>query len=193
MLSIVLAVSAGAVAIAPGMVWGIAFDRIVPGAIIPDRSAGRAYIVWEVRLPRVILAGLVGAGLVPVGGCGPAIGDAQSTGRSTPAGHLVWRGLRCDCRPVAHRLVPRTSHGPVDVLWRRTARHNACPWRCQRCRCQHCRPPRTSGRGGQLCHHGLRQYTDLSGPTRLPASPWRLKIYRLASSPDWSEACSSSG
>ncbi|PJF11249.1 ABC transporter permease [Pseudorhodobacter sp. MZDSW-24AT] len=66
-LSIVLAVSVGAVAIPPGTVWGIALDRILPGVVTPDWSAGRANIVWEIRFPRVILAGLVGAGLGLVG------------------------------------------------------------------------------------------------------------------------------
>lgn len=65
--SIVLAVSVGAVAIPPGTVWAIAFDRLVPGLVTPDWSAGRANIVWEIRFPRVILAGLVGAGLGIVG------------------------------------------------------------------------------------------------------------------------------
>ena len=66
-LSVVLAVSVGAVAIPPGTVWGIALDRIAPGLVTPDWSLGRANIVWEIRFPRVILAGLVGAGLGLVG------------------------------------------------------------------------------------------------------------------------------
>lgn len=66
-LSVVLAVSMGAVAIPPGVVWGIALDRIAPGLVVPDWSAGRANIVWEIRFPRAILAGLVGAGLGLVG------------------------------------------------------------------------------------------------------------------------------
>lgn len=66
-LSIVFAVSLGAVAIPPGVVWGIALDRIAPGLVVPDWSAGRANIVWEIRFPRAILAGLVGAGLGLVG------------------------------------------------------------------------------------------------------------------------------
>ena len=65
--SIVLAVSVGAVALPPGTGWAIAFDRLVPGLVTPDWSAGRANIVWEIRFPRVILAGLVGAGLGIVG------------------------------------------------------------------------------------------------------------------------------
>lgn len=66
-LSIVLAVSVGAVAIPPGAVWGIALDQISPGLVTPDWSAGRQSIVWDIRFPRVILAGLVGAGLGLVG------------------------------------------------------------------------------------------------------------------------------
>lgn len=66
-LSVVLAVSVGAVAIPPGTVWAIALDRVVPGLVASDWSAGRANIVWEIRFPRVILAGLVGAGLGLVG------------------------------------------------------------------------------------------------------------------------------
>lgn len=66
-LSVVLAVSVGAVAIPPGMVWGIVLDRALPGLVTPDWSAGRESIVWDIRLPRVILAALVGAGLGLVG------------------------------------------------------------------------------------------------------------------------------
>ncbi|MBL9046864.1 MAG: iron ABC transporter permease [Tabrizicola sp.] len=65
--SIVLAVSVGAVAIAPRTVWAIALDHLVPGLITPDWSAGQASIVWDIRFPRVVLAGLVGAGLGLVG------------------------------------------------------------------------------------------------------------------------------
>ena len=66
-LSIVVAVSVGAVAIPLGTVWGVALERIAPGLFIPDWSAGHANIVWEIRFPRVVLAGLVGAGLGIVG------------------------------------------------------------------------------------------------------------------------------
>jgi len=66
-LSIVLAVSVGAVAIPPVTVWAIAVDHLVPGLVTPDWSAGHENIVWEIRFPRVILAALVGAGLGLVG------------------------------------------------------------------------------------------------------------------------------
>lgn len=65
--SIVVAVSVGAVAIPLGTVWGVALDRALPGLVTPDWSAGHASIVWDIRFPRVILAGLVGAGLGLVG------------------------------------------------------------------------------------------------------------------------------
>ena len=67
LVSVVVAVSVGAVAIPLGTVWGIALDRILPGMVTPDWSAGRENIVWEIRFPRVVLAGLVGAGLGLVG------------------------------------------------------------------------------------------------------------------------------
>jgi iron complex transport system permease protein len=66
-VSVIVAVSVGAVAIPLGTVWGIALDRILPGIVTPDWSAGRENIVWEIRFPRVVLAGLVGAGLGLVG------------------------------------------------------------------------------------------------------------------------------
>jgi iron complex transport system permease protein len=67
LVSVVVAVSVGAVAIPLGTVWGIALDHLAPGLTTPDWSVGRANIVWEIRFPRVLLAGLVGAGLGLVG------------------------------------------------------------------------------------------------------------------------------
>ena len=67
LFSVVVAVSVGAVAVPLATVWGVALDRILPGIVTPDWSAGRANIVWEIRFPRVVLAGLVGAGLGLVG------------------------------------------------------------------------------------------------------------------------------
>ncbi len=66
-LSISAAVSIGAVPIPLGMVWGVIVDKLFPGLVTPDWSAGRAAIVWEIRLPRALLAALVGAGLALVG------------------------------------------------------------------------------------------------------------------------------
>ena len=66
-VSIVVGVSIGSVTIAPGTVWNVVFSE----ATGMDTSAGVPnnvrQIVWELRLPRVLLAGLVGAGLSIVG------------------------------------------------------------------------------------------------------------------------------
>lgn len=45
----------------------MALDHVFPGLVAPDWTEGRANIVWEIRFPRVLLAGLVGAGLGIVG------------------------------------------------------------------------------------------------------------------------------
>ncbi len=68
--SVVLAVSVGAVPVPFGTVWAIALHHFAPGLVTPDWSTGRGNIVWEIRFPRVLLAGLVGAGL---GGVGAAL------------------------------------------------------------------------------------------------------------------------
>jgi iron complex transport system permease protein len=65
--SVIIAVSVGAVAIPFATVWGIAFDRVLPGIIAQDWSTSRESIVMEIRFPRTLLAGLVGAGLGVVG------------------------------------------------------------------------------------------------------------------------------
>lgn len=67
LLSISVAVSLGAVAVPLGTVWGIMADRILPGLLTPDWTTGQAAIVWEIRLPRALLAAMVGAGLALVG------------------------------------------------------------------------------------------------------------------------------
>jgi iron complex transport system permease protein len=66
-LAIILAVSVGAVPVPVPTVWGVVLDQLAPGLVTQDWSTGQANIVWEIRFPRVILAGLVGAGLGLVG------------------------------------------------------------------------------------------------------------------------------
>jgi iron complex transport system permease protein len=66
-LSVSVAVSVGAVSVPLPTVWGIIANKIIPGLVTPDWSAGRESIVWDIRLPRAILACLVGAGLAIVG------------------------------------------------------------------------------------------------------------------------------
>lgn len=65
--STLFAVSIGAVQVGPAQVWGIVVDRLAPGSVTPTWTAAQAQIVWEFRLPRALLALLVGAGLAVVG------------------------------------------------------------------------------------------------------------------------------
>ncbi|MFD9941242.1 FecCD family ABC transporter permease [Nonomuraea sp. NPDC059023] len=65
--STLAAVSIGAVHVGPAQVWGIVADRLIPGAAVPSWTPAQAQIVWEFRLPRALLALLVGAGLAVVG------------------------------------------------------------------------------------------------------------------------------
>ncbi|WP_395819712.1 FecCD family ABC transporter permease [Devosia sp.] len=67
MLSVMLAVSIGAVGIPLDLVWSVVLNHLFPGSVEQSWSAGRDNIVWEVRLPRVILGALVGASLALVG------------------------------------------------------------------------------------------------------------------------------
>lgn len=62
-----LAVSIGAVRVALPQAWGIVADRLVPGLVPRTWTPVQEQIVWEFRLPRALLALLVGAGLAVVG------------------------------------------------------------------------------------------------------------------------------
>lgn len=63
LLSILVAVSVGAVAVPLATVWGVLANHLIPGLITPDWTSGREAIVWDIRFPRALLAALVGAGL----------------------------------------------------------------------------------------------------------------------------------
>ncbi len=65
LLSITLAVIIGPVEIAPLTVWEIVFGKVTGGE--GDWSKAQANIVWLIRFPRVLLAGVVGAGLAVIG------------------------------------------------------------------------------------------------------------------------------
>ncbi len=67
-VSVSLAVSIGAVHVPLGTVWGVIGHRILPG-LVPHGGwdASHEAIVWHLRLPRTLLAALVGAGLAVVG------------------------------------------------------------------------------------------------------------------------------
>jgi len=62
-----VAVGLGAVAVPPATVWWIAFDGLFRGVLTPDWDAGQAAIVWQLRVPRVLLGAVVGAALAMVG------------------------------------------------------------------------------------------------------------------------------
>ncbi len=66
LLSVTLAVTIGPVYISPVTVWQIIWSHVA-GATQGDWSTGQDNIVWFIRLPRVLLAGVVGAGLAVVG------------------------------------------------------------------------------------------------------------------------------
>lgn len=67
LISLSFAISLGAVDVRLGTVWGVFLNKLSPGLIEPDWSAGREAIVWEIRFPRALLAMMVGAGLAIVG------------------------------------------------------------------------------------------------------------------------------
>jgi len=63
----IFAVSVGAVGIPLDIVWSVILNHIMPGSVEQTWSPGRDNIVWEVRLPRVVLGAIVGASLALVG------------------------------------------------------------------------------------------------------------------------------
>jgi iron complex transport system permease protein len=66
-ITLTLAVMIGPVPLAPGLIWRVTLDRLLPGVVAPDWDAFQADIIWEMRVPRALLGGLVGAGLALVG------------------------------------------------------------------------------------------------------------------------------
>ncbi len=66
-VSVLAAVSLGAVTIPLESVWSIVANKLWSGAFEVTWSRGRENIIWEIRFPRALLAALVGAGLGMVG------------------------------------------------------------------------------------------------------------------------------
>ena len=66
-LATLLAVSTGAVEVAPARVVAIVADHLLPGSGERSFTVVEEQIVWEFRVPRALLALLVGAGLAVVG------------------------------------------------------------------------------------------------------------------------------
>ncbi|MEP5758812.1 MAG: iron ABC transporter permease [Litoreibacter sp.] len=67
LMSLSIAVSVGPISVPLETVWGILINKIAPDTVPQNWSAGREAIVWNIRLPRAVLACLVGAGLAMVG------------------------------------------------------------------------------------------------------------------------------
>ncbi|WP_405548075.1 FecCD family ABC transporter permease [Streptomyces phaeochromogenes] len=61
------AIAAGAVTVPAGQVWGILLHQVHPGLVEPTWPPVRETIVIDVRLPRVLLCAVVGAGLSVAG------------------------------------------------------------------------------------------------------------------------------
>ncbi|WP_329080889.1 FecCD family ABC transporter permease [Streptosporangium sp. NBC_01469] len=61
--AVTVAVAAGSVALPVGQVWGILLHHLHPALAEPTWTPVRETIVMDVRLPRVVLAGAIGAGL----------------------------------------------------------------------------------------------------------------------------------
>lgn len=61
--SITLSVGIGSTRIPAGTVWSIVLHKLSLVPITPDWTEGRENIVWDLRLPRALLATMVGAGL----------------------------------------------------------------------------------------------------------------------------------
>lgn len=66
-LVMAVAVTLGAVSIPLEVVGGVVLSHLAPGSVEVTWSSGRDSIVWEVRVPRVILGAIVGASLSLVG------------------------------------------------------------------------------------------------------------------------------
>ncbi len=65
--SVMVAVAVGAVNIPLPTVWAVLAGKLLPGSVVQEWTAGQEAIIWNIRLPRSILACLVGAGLAVVG------------------------------------------------------------------------------------------------------------------------------
>ena len=66
-VSLLFAVAVGAVQVPLGTVTGVLANKLIPGLVDANWTAGREAIVWDIRFPRALLAALVGAGLGLVG------------------------------------------------------------------------------------------------------------------------------
>ncbi|GGM74784.1 ABC transporter permease [Longimycelium tulufanense] len=68
-----VAVSVGSVWLPLDQVWKIIVDHVFPGVVQRDWTPVRAAIVWDSRLPRVVMAAVVGAALALSGAVAQAV------------------------------------------------------------------------------------------------------------------------
>ncbi len=106
-LSVLVAIGIGPVQIAPAVTWKILSShvlRLLTGhESTGGWSGGQDTIVWLIRFPRVILGGLVGAGLALVGAV------LQAVTRNSLADLLLLRGDLAEAKSVAETNIARTS------------------------------------------------------------------------------------
>ncbi|MEO1063560.1 MAG: iron ABC transporter permease [Actinomycetota bacterium] len=70
-VAIVIASGIGAVGVPAGEVWEVVSSRLLGGS--PDVTPEVERIIWDIRVPRVLLAAVVGAGLALAGVCLQAV------------------------------------------------------------------------------------------------------------------------
>lgn len=73
MLSIVFATTLGAADVPVAMVWDIIQHKLMLSDQAITWSRGKEAIIWQIRIPRILLAVFVGAGLALVGTCLQAV------------------------------------------------------------------------------------------------------------------------
>nr|WP_232806871.1 iron chelate uptake ABC transporter family permease subunit [Geodermatophilus chilensis] len=135
-------VAVGSVAIAPSTVWQVVAAHLSGQAL--GAGGGVDGIVWQLRLPRVLLAAVAGASLTAVGVTIQALvrnplADPYVLGVSSGAsvgatavllfGSLGWLGcMRCPARRSSARLPPWWSSSPSPSTRAGSARCGWC-WR----------------------------------------------------------------
>jgi len=127
-----LATSIGSVAIAPSTTFSILLDRLPFIDITPTWQNAIATIIMDIRLPRVILAGLVGAALATAGATYQGlfrnpladpylIGVAQGASLGAVIGFLLpitWQGLGMTVIPIFSFIGALLSTATVYLLAR---------------------------------------------------------------------------
>lgn len=117
-------VAVGSVRVPFGEVWGILLHRVYPPLVEPSWAPVRETIVMDVRVPRILLCGVVGAGLSV---CGMALqalvrnplADPMLLGVSSGAtvGAVVVMVLNARCSGRSRCRWPRSSAPSRRSCW----------------------------------------------------------------------------